>query len=199
MGGTQETDAAGKRRGGRSEANWAVSLERKEAMNNDVLITWPAPPEVDERKPEVGEGDTPDAEAWLKLICRKLKDPKFQAFDILRLITVAIASVVEQILSLGCTVDEVSLRKRHAEEVKLLRNLGKQVVEGEALRRKEDVLNFDGPKFRFIFVNVTTLFVQAMTKARIEEAERQTVLKLFRDLLIENEPRIRRETEKIES
>jgi hypothetical protein len=171
----------------------------EEQMNTQVGVTWPEPQNVDDRKPEVGEGETPDAEACLKLICTKLKDPKFQAFDIMRLIVQAIASVVAQIYLLGCTAEGVPLRKRHAEEVKLLRALGKQVREGEALRRKEDTINFDGPKFHFVFKNFVDLLTQAMTQAGVDEDQVNNVLRHFRDLATENLPRIRRETEQVVS
>jgi hypothetical protein len=88
--------------------------------------------------------------------------------------------------------------KPYTDAIKSLRELGRQLTETEVLSKK-DVLSFDGPKFKYVFVEIVSIFRSAMKEAGTEEAQANSIMKHFRDLFAGKEVELRRETEKIDS
>jgi hypothetical protein len=152
-----------------------------------------------DNKEEAGaEGVRAASQARLELVCTKLADPKFEAAELMRVITVEIASVVGSMLSLGFTAEELLIMSCLSERVKVLRALSKQLIDAALLRKKEDVVNFEGQAFQYVLDKVVELFVKAMKEARVEESLCHCVMLHYRDLMDINEPLIRRETRALE-
>ena len=54
-----------------------------------------------------------------------------------------------------------------------------------------------GKEIEFAVGSIIHLFVQAMKEAGVEEDWRESIVRHFHDLAVDNEARIRRETEKL--
>jgi hypothetical protein len=70
-------------------------------------------------------------------------------------------------------------------------------VEGEGLS-KQDLLNLEGPKFKFIFGKIIHLFRQALLDAGTESFQAQGVMVQFGDLLSAHDEALRRELNRID-
>jgi hypothetical protein len=77
-------------------------------------------------------------------------------------------------------------------QMKALRELRMTLVEGEALS-KRDLLNLDGPKFKFVLETTIRLFDQALLDAGMEDSVAQNVMRQFRDLMSANDRTLRSE------
>ncbi len=65
-------------------------------------------------------------------------------------------------------------------------------MEGEALT-KRDVLDLDGPKFKFARAEIVRLFERALMDAGIDGSHAQSVMVRFDDLRTENDEALRRD------
>jgi hypothetical protein len=130
-------------------------------------------------------------------ICARLDDPASEPAETARLITLEIARATEIMLSRRFTVEDGYIIKGYAQQVKALRELGKQLLQEEVWRRKQDILDFDGEKFKFVLGKIIELFVEAMKQAAVPDDHRDSVMKHYRDLMTMNEPLIRRETKNL--
>ena len=88
--------------------------------------------------------------------------------------------------------------RAYSEQVKALRELGKQLNDADVLSKK-DVLNFEGAKFAFVLETIVNMFVSAMKEAGTPEDLRTSIMKHYRDTMTLNEAKIRRDTMTIES
>ena len=84
------------------------------------------------------------------------------------------------------------------ENVKALRELSKTLSESEVLSKK-DVLNFDGPKFHFVFQEIIGIFRKAAKESGLAEDQINSLLRNFRDQMAQKEPDLRKQTEKVDS
>ena len=130
-------------------------------------------------------------------ICARLENPASQPAEISRLITVEIARLTKRMLSLRSTVEDAYITKGYSQQVKALRELHKQLLQAEVWRRKQDILDFDGEKCKFVLGKVVDLFVKAMKESAVPDDLRAIVMKNYRDLMAVNEPLIRSETESL--
>jgi hypothetical protein len=90
------------------------------------------------------------------------------------------------------------LRQVHfTNRMKALRELRMTLVEGEGLS-KQDLLNLEGPKFKFIFGKIIHLFRQALLDAGTESFQAQGVMVQFGDLLSAHDEALRRELNRID-
>jgi hypothetical protein len=76
--------------------------------------------------------------------------------------------------------------------MKALRELQRTLMEGEALT-KRDVLDLDGPKFKFARAEIVRLFERALMDAGIDGSHAQSVMVRFDDLRTENDEALRRD------
>ena len=58
----------------------------------------------------------------------------------------------------------------------------------------EEVINFDGPKFKFVMDRVFSVFREAMQAAGVDEGQLKNIMRHLTDLMGEDEPQLRRET-----
>lgn len=84
------------------------------------------------------------------------------------------------------------------EQVKALRELSKTLSESEVLSKK-DVLNFDGPKFQFVFQELIGAFRKAAKDSGLTEDQINSLLRNFRDIMAQKEPELRKQTEKVDA
>ena len=130
----------------------------------------------------------------LDLIQTKLKDPNFDAYDVMRLVTYVIATLAMRILRLGFTAEESYIRHHLAKCVAPLRALGRSIIDTDKLRGRADVIFWDGEKIKLVSDTMVGWFIEAMRQAGLGEFERGMVLRNYRDLATQNEPKLRRET-----
>src|SRR4051812_27400333 len=86
-------------------------------------------------------------ESKLSEIVRKVEDPNVPVAEVSRLITIEIASVLNEQASNFEDPTSQFKQKAYNDMVKSLRELGKQLSETDVLSKK-DVLNWEGPKFQ---------------------------------------------------
>jgi hypothetical protein len=138
----------------------------------------------------------PSESSTLDLIRSKLQDPNFDAYELMRLVTYGMATLVMRMLRLGFTVEELYIRHGLYECIKPLRALGRSIIDTNSLRKRADVIFWDGEAIKHVSVTVEGWFLEAMTEARLTDFQREMVLRNYRDLAAANEPQLRRETER---
>ena len=116
--------------------------------------------------------------------------------DINRMIAGELASVTTEMTEL--TQTNGYRLKFLSERIKALRELSKTLAESENLSKK-DILNFDGPKFQYVFQEITASFKKAMKEAGIQETSANEVLRNFRDIMAMKEQDLRKQTDRVES
>ncbi len=84
------------------------------------------------------------------------------------------------------------------DRIKALRALKRTLMEGVALS-KQDLLNLDGPKFKFVLETMIRLFDQALLDAGMEDSLAQNVMLQFGQLLSANDGNIRTESNHMET
>jgi hypothetical protein len=131
----------------------------------------------------------------LDLICAKLQDPNYQAYELMRLVTLEIATVVQQMLGLGFTVEEVYILRCLGEIIKAQRELRHSIMDTEMLRKRADVINWEGKAIKHVVDTLVDWFRESLEKAGLEEAECNNVMQHYRDLANLKEDQLRRETE----
>ena len=146
--------------------------------------------------PDMGaEEEAPKLSRMLEVL-DMIGDPLKPVSDINRIIAGELASVVEEMSNLPAEKSyKLGVLK---EQVKALRELAKTLAENEVLSKK-DILNFDGPKFQFVFQEITSNFKKAMKESGILEAQTNEVLRNFRDIMASKEFELRKATDRVES
>ena len=141
--------------------------------------------------------DETDPNARMNKIVGLVNDPDSPMADISRLIALEIASIIAM-------MNEHDPARRHNrsfkdlnDHVKALRELQRTLTEADSLSKK-DVLNLDGPKFKYIYTKLLEFFRKSMKDANIDDALAKQVMLAFGDMIKENDESIRRELNKIE-
>ena len=132
----------------------------------------------------------------LDLIQTKLKDPEFDAYELMRLVTYVIVTLALRILRLGHTAEESYIRHQLAKCVVPLRAVGRSIIDTDRLRKRADVIFWDGEAIKHVSDTMVGWFIEAMRQAGLGEFERGMVMRNYRDLAIQNEPQLRSETQK---
>ena len=158
-------------------------------MRTEVLDIPQAQSEGNEEKGQGAQG------AALDLIRAKLEDPNYQAWELMRLVTLEITTVVQEMRQMGFTVEEVHIIRCLGESIKALRELRHSILETERLRKRADVINFEGKAMKHLLGRLVSLFGEALKEAGLNEAEHQNVMRHYLDLAQMNEGQLRRETE----
>lgn len=135
-------------------------------------------------------------EQRLDKITNMIKDPIKPVADINRLIAAEHASITAEIA--GLTKSNGYKLKFLTEQVKALRELAKSLAENEVLAKK-DILNFDGPKFQYVYNEVVSTFRKSLKESGLQESQVNEVLRNFRDFMSLKELELRKQTEKIDS
>jgi hypothetical protein len=125
-----------------------------------------------------------------------INNPNKGVADINRMIAGEIATATGDI-SLLAQTDGYKL-KFLTERIRALRDLSKTLTETEILSKK-DILNFDGPKFQFVFQEMIGAIRKSAKETGLAEDQINTLLRNFRDTVTQMEPELRKQTEKIDS
>ncbi len=126
----------------------------------------------------------------------KISDSNSDPAEISRAIAVEIAVVAGNLVSSDGSIMVTSQLKAFSEQVKALRELGKQLSDTEMLSNR-DSLNFDGAKFAFVLEFIVNAFSQSMKEAGAPEDMRTSIMKHYRDKMQMAEPGLRRDTQKL--
>jgi hypothetical protein len=145
--------------------------------------------------------DDPKAELQrIDTIANMIADPEVALADISRLIALEIVEVVRNMarnqkdpLARGTYT-----QKELTDQIKALRELQRTLTESDSLSKK-DVLNMDGPKFKFLFTELIRLFRLALKDSGTDEDLARNVMLQFGDLVKSHDEGIRRDLNKIES
>ena len=130
----------------------------------------------------------------LENVRKCITDVGYDPAEASRLIAIEIARVAEDLGD--CEVGDAVKLKIYEQQLKALRELGRQLTDADTLSKK-DVLNFDGPKFAFVLGIIINNFVKAMTEAGVPEDLRASIMKHYRDQMQIDEVTIRKETAQI--
>jgi hypothetical protein len=134
----------------------------------------------------------------IELITEMISDPDSALPDIMRLIALEMAKLMKKM-----TIDDplsrgaVSQRDLN-DQVKAFAQLQKTLTDSDSLSRK-DTLNLDGPKFKFVFVELVRYFQDSLKGAGVEPAQTQNIMLQFGDTVRANYESMQRELNKIES
>ena len=162
-------------------------------MSTDVWDSSVAPTQSEANEKE-GQGAGGGS---LNLICAKLENPNYQAYELMRLVTLGIATVVQEMCQLGFTVEEVYILRCLGEIIQALRELRHSIMDTELLRKRGDIINWEGEAIRHVVDTLVDWFRESLKEAGLEEVERNIVMRIYRDLALQNEAQLRRETEAI--
>ncbi len=169
-----------------------AALEQVVNMSDDLgapveLITPAAPPAP--RAPIVDKYDE---------ILEKIEDPNTPVADVGRLISIEIAKATRD-MARGMNDPTMAWKsKAYADHIKALRDLNNQLRDTDVLSKK-DMLNMDGPKFRFVLHEIAKLYRRALKESGVEPSLLENILRQFADLMSTHDAEIRREVAKIES
>ena len=167
-------------------------------MSTDQLDADVAQNRVENKEERTKEGGQSVLQTNMALISHKLEDPNFDAAGLLRLVTLEIALVASNILGLGHTAEEVHIGRCLGKLVTTLRALGKSIKETHFFRKKLDVVNWEGEAIQHVVVEMVAWFVEALIESGVEEAERNIIMRNYRDLALVKEHQLRRETEALQ-
>ena len=134
-------------------------------------------------------------------IIAMINDPDTPLAPIKRLIAAEIAETNRVIMHYCGERSDVydALRiKALDSQVKALRELGKELMESDVLSKK-DFLNFDGAKLAYVLEEYRQGAIDTLKKINIDESTVQQFLRQWRDLMMEREAGIRRNTDKVEN
>jgi len=141
--------------------------------------------------------------SMLPQILEKIHDPNFPLAEVNRLIAIEIAFIAQEMARLRGEVkhgnhSETFLQKSYEANIKALAQLEKSLTSTDILSHR-DILNFDGPKFVWLFGEVVNSFKKACQDAlgRDNETMVQSIMKHWRDELSVRESDWRTGVEKI--
>ncbi len=134
-------------------------------------------------------------DSFLQTIQEKLEDPNYSASEVLRLIS---AEHVQLCMEIGVHQKNAkagSILRNIRAQLQALAGIANMVRRRQALRKKEDQLDFDGPKFLYVFGELLKCFDQAIQKTlgRNDRMTVQTAMRIFRDIVAERDFDLRRE------
>ena len=119
-----------------------------------------------------------------------IEDPESDPSEVCRLITLEISAVSRDLVALRNS--KPARLKGCSEAIRGLKEMRQSLMDTEALARKE-TLNIDGPKFILVMHRVVDWFIQAMREAGVPEDQRNSVLRMCRDIWVTEEHDLRRE------
>lgn len=157
-------------------------------IRSSIVTIYTAPP------------DTPTPPYTLKLdeIIEKLEDPKVPEEDVLRLITIQIALICEELAKCVGKPNMVSHAKWLMQVINACNALEKNLARSAA-RKRGDELNLYGPKFGFVYWRIVEYFKQALKETKLLDITTDTVMKIFHGIMNQNLKELGREVAKIET
>lgn len=127
-------------------------------------------------------------------VLAKLEDPNCSAAEVSRMIAIELAKIARDAVRID--IQDAWKQKLYETQVKVLQALSKQLSDTEVLSKKDN-LNFDGPKFRWVLAELTSIFKKTLEDVKLEVSMVNNIMLQFADSMSEKEPYIRRESEKV--
>lgn len=157
-------------------------------IRSSIVTIYTAPP------------DTPTPPCTLKLdeIIEKLEDPKAPEEDVLRLITIQIALICEELAKCVGKPKMASHAKWLMQVMKAFSALEKNLV-NSAARKRADELNIYGPKFVFVYSKIVGYFKQALKETKLPDVTTDTVMKIYSGIMKQHLAELDREVAQIET
>lgn len=136
----------------------------------------------------------------MALIIAKIEDPNFSLAEVNRTIALLMMLITEEATDVRSDpnqINSVAMQKNYEQQIKNLQKVEKSLTNADVLRRR-DILNFDGPKFTYVFNRLADMMKDAATDAWGKgcETQVQSFMKHFRDEVAANEDDMRKQTEK---
>jgi hypothetical protein len=151
------------------------------------------------------QGPTSEYQSMLPLILEKIHDPNYPLAEVNRLIAIEIGFIAQEMSNLHGDIKRGDYtnafnQRSYDQRVKAMQALEKSLTSADILRNR-DILNFDGPKFVYVFGEVVEMFKKACQDALGRDGETmvQSIMKHYRDAVAMREAELRRQTEKIDS
>jgi hypothetical protein len=170
-----------------------ASINKRKGLGIIVLQVSIAEPDgpipICEALPE-GKG----TDSFIPTIIQKLEDPNYSASEVLHLISM---ELVHLCLEIGAHEKDAAanyILRAFRAQFKALRALADSIRRTEALRKKEDHLDFDGAKFLYVFGELLKCFDEAIQKTLgwNDRTTEQTAMRNFRDIVATRESEWRR-------
>lgn len=141
-----------------------------------------------------------ERESKMEDIWKMIEDPTTPPGEIKRKIAGEIATVNRLMIKYGNDVSILEGLKIKAlsEQIKGLRELGKEVMEADVMSKK-DFLNWEGKKFRYAIDEFMEGAKQAMKLIKLDESTVNSMLNHWRDIMQSKEAEIRRNLDKLDS
>jgi|SRR5271157_1021340 len=157
---------------------------------------------IDEDGNVSSEKELSDRERESKLdhILELINDPETPPGPIKRLIAAEIATVNRLMIKYGndsSILDGLKI-KALSEQVKALRELGKEVMEADVISKK-DFLNWEGKKFRYALDEFREGAKEAMRLVKLDDTTINSMLNHWRDVMQSKELEIRRNLDRMDS
>jgi hypothetical protein len=175
---------------GVSEKGFQVSGEQGSPVD------WTAPLAAGEGKPEVRSGEL--FKSRMQDILDAMEDANYNPSEILKLIALEQAAVVNQMSSQKTEFSIGGQGKRLDTKMKALTELRKTVQEAEELSKK-DILNVDGIKFEFVFNLLCEWMTESIAGNGLSQEQNNNIMKTFRDKVTTGEAQMRKDVEKLDS
>jgi len=140
-----------------------------------------------------------ERESKLDHIIDLINDPETAPGPIKRLIATEIATVSRLMIKYGNDVSILEGLKIKAlsEQVKALRELGKEVMEADVMSRK-DILNWEGKKFRYAIDEYREGAKEAMREVKLDDSTINSILNHWRDIMASRETSIRQAIDRLD-
>lgn len=149
---------------------------------------------------EVSENEVKLAEL-MALIMTKIDDPNFPLAEVNRHIAMCMMLITGEVMKIRKDPSQHNatvLLKSYADHMKNMQMVEKSLTSTDMLRSR-DILNFDGPKFRFVFNTIVDWVKEAATDAlgKSGDTQAKSIMSHFRDIVATREDDLRKQTDKI--
>ncbi len=141
----------------------------------------------------------PNRESNLPEVVEKFNDPNSSIADVIRLIKVEMALVIQDISACAGDGPAAAFKlKNYSAQFKSCREMLKSCAKEADARTKRDDLDFDGPKFKFVCEKFRDYIEEAaLTVLRGDEFQVKNILNHFDMIKAKRLEELRRETKKI--
>jgi len=129
-------------------------------------------------------------------IAKMIADRRAPVWAISRKIAGEMANTIKQMKTPVRPFECRRTRLGVTDRIKALRELQRTLLESEGFS-KEDRLDLDGPKFKFVFGEIVRLFEQALKDAGADRFQVETIMVRVANLLEENDGTLRRNLDRI--
>lgn len=131
----------------------------------------------------------------MQQIVQVLEDP--DEVDLAGAMRILAVEIADSLTPKGGGLAGVHDARSASARIKNLRELSKQIQEAADMSTR-DFLNFDGPRFQFVFKELLLLFRQSVIKTGYASDAADHILRVFREEFLAKEQDLRRETAKVD-